>query len=164
MSNELSHLARRFALALRPPAATAEAEAWVRDRLTPAQWELWSRQRPDDRRHTAAAAQALLAAHADAPAWVVEAALLHDVGKVEVQLGVGLRVIATALRLVHVERGPGSIGSYLAYPTRGATMLRDLGSDPNVVAWAAEHHRRSKHWTVPAPWARRLADADRRAL
>jgi hypothetical protein len=35
-----------------------------------------------------------------------------------------------------------------------------VGAEPWVVAWAREHHLPPSQWTVPRPWADRLAAAD----
>lgn len=163
---DVVHLARRLFASLRRIEPSAEDEALARDSLHGAALDLWLQQAPGDRRHSAAVAREVVrAAGAESvPDWVVSAALLHDVGKVDTGLGVGGRVVAGVLNLVRVSRFPGRIGRYLRYPQIGATMLAEAGCDPRSVAWAAEHHRPARQRTVPAPWADRLACADHRAV
>lgn len=160
----LRHLTRRFLASLRPSAPTEVQQAWARARLTGAEWAIWSAQPDADRRHSVCVAEDLVDRHADAPSWVVAAALLHDVGKTDAVLGVAGRVVAGMLALVGVRRAPGRIGRHLRYPAIGAEWLARAGSDPRVVAWAAQHHEPATTWTVPTPWAGRLAAADERSV
>ena len=159
----LRHLARRFVASLRPSPPTQVQQAWARARLTGAEWAVWSAQPDVDRRHSVCVAEDLAGRHADAPSWVVAAALLHDVGKADAALGVVGRVVAGTLALGGVRRAPGRIGRHLRYPTIGAERLAAAGAVPRVVAWAAQHHEPATTWTVPAPWAERLAAADERS-
>lgn len=158
---ELGHLARRFWWSARATPPSPADEAWACGQLRPSEAALWRRQHPLDRRHTVAVARALLAARPGAPRWVVEAALLHDVGKAEAWLGVGGRTAATVLELCRVRSAPGRLGRYLAYPRRGAELLAAAGARPEVVAWAGEHHEAASSWTVPREWGEALAAADR---
>lgn len=180
------HLVRRFFAVLRSGAPSVADEAWARRRLTEDEWALWRRHRPTDRRHTIAVARHVLAGAASGvaggeggasdgaartgaggatvPPWVVAAALMHDIGKVQADLGVPGRVVASVLAAGRVRTAPGMVGRYLRYPQLGAELLRGAGSDPLVAAWAAEHHLPVERWTVPAPWARRLAAADDAAV
>ncbi len=82
---------------------------------------------------------------------LVVAAALHDVGKLEAGLGTTGRVVASLLTLaagrdrVASWRGRagilGRVGSYASHPELGAAILAEIGSDPEVVAWARGHHR-----------------------
>ncbi|MPY93760.1 MAG: HD domain-containing protein [Acidimicrobiia bacterium] len=161
---ELGHLARRFCWTLRATPPTAEDEAWACARLRPGEAALWQAQHPLDRRHTVAVAHRVVAtAGPGAPPWVLSAALLHDVGKAEAPMGVLGRTVATVLELVGARTAPGKLGRYLAYSERGAELLAEVGSDPEVVAWAREHHEPPERWTVPRAWGEALAAADRGA-
>jgi hypothetical protein len=162
---ELAHLAGRFARSVRPPTVPDEDVAWARAWLRPAEMALWSAQAPVDRVHSVAVARAAVrgASTDGAPPWLAPAALLHDVGKVDAGLGALGRAVATVLELVGVHRAPGRLGRYLRYPETGAERLAAAGAAPEVVAWAREHHLPPASWTVPAPWAARLAAADRSA-
>lgn len=163
---DVVHLARRLFASLRQVEPSAADEALARGSLDEQALELWLQQAPGDRRHSAAVAHQVVRAAGDEPVpdWVVIAALLHDVGKVDTGLGIGGRVVAGVLKLVRVGRFPGRIGRYLRYPEIGAAMLVDAGCDPRAVAWAAEHHRSARLRTVPARWADCLAAADHHAV
>ncbi len=157
--NQFGHLVGRFVRSFdrQPPAA--EDEAWVAARLRPEEFLLWQAQLPSDRKHTLAVARSVASA-GDAPDWVVGAALLHDIGKVDARLGPIGRSVATVLELVGIRRAPGIIGRYLAYQGHGAAMLSAIGADPLVVAWARDHHRAERAWGVPLRWGRILRAAD----
>jgi len=165
-AGELLHLARRLAASLRGGHPSVADDGLARRNLDDAAWDLWCRQRPGDRRHAAAVARELarLAVPEPVPPWATAAALLHDIGKIETDLGVPGRVAAGVLKLVRIGRFPGRIGRYLAYPAAGAALLQRAGCDPRVVAWAAEHHGDPHTSTLPAPWPMRLAAADHRAV
>ena len=66
---------------------------------------------------------------------VLQAALLHDVGKRHARLGVAGRVLATVLALLRAPAG-GRFRVYLDHPARGADDLAAAGADPLVVAYA----------------------------
>jgi putative nucleotidyltransferase with HDIG domain len=165
---EAGHLARRFWWTLRATPPSAEDDAWACAQLAPAQAALWRAQHGLDRRHTVAVARRVLDAAASAdvaaaggpPSWLVEAALLHDVGKAEARLGVAGRTVATVLELVGVRTAPGAVGRYLRYTERGAELLSGSGARPEVVAWAREHHEPPTRWTLDPRWAGLLAAAD----
>jgi response regulator RpfG family c-di-GMP phosphodiesterase len=118
-----------------------------------------------DRRHAVGVARRVSAALDDsATRPVLAAALLHDVGKVDSNLGVFARVAATLRSSVMgAERavsGSGRMARYTNHPSIGAAMLRGAGADDLTVAWAAEHHLPAPAWTVPLAIARALKDAD----
>lgn len=102
--------------------------------------------------------------------WLMAAALLHDVGKSVPGLGTYGRVVATLCKSVGgasmapvwaQRRGmTRRIGLYLEYPQLGADLLAVAGSDPLVVAWAAQHHEPESDWTVPVDCGRLLVAAD----
>ncbi|HZT65995.1 MAG TPA: HD domain-containing protein [Acidimicrobiales bacterium] len=165
------HLARRFFGSLSPAAPRADDEAWARSQLLHGEARLWSAMAPADRRHAAGVARRVAAAlGSDATRPIVAAALLHDVGKIDAGLGTAGRVVATVAGLAGgIERaeewagrpGPvGRVGRYLRHPQIGADLLRQAGSDPLTVAWAAEHHRPAARWTLPPRVADALKSAD----
>ena len=161
------HLVRRFGGHLRSRPLTAAELAWVAEQLSPQEWELWQRHRPQDRRHTLGVAQAVLAAippAATIPSWVTPAALLHYIGKTLADLSVVGRVTASLLKAARLRSAPGPLGRYLRYPALGSALLGTAGSHPLVVAWAAGHHHRPTPPTVPASWAAHLAAADHAAV
>jgi hypothetical protein len=174
-----AHRARRFTRSLVSSAPPPEDEQWARTFLTDGESVVFARMSANDRRHSVGVARAV-AEHLDrigldGPAdpearWVMAAALTHDVGKSVAGLGTYGRVVATLSGWVggrdmadHWAETRGftrKVGLYLNYPRLGADLLTMSGSDPRVVAWAAEHHESEDAWTVPADVGRLLADAD----
>ena len=161
---KLVHLARRLVASLRAVGSTGADDSFARSWLNDAEFALWQRQRPVDRRHSAGVARHVAGDAEGAPRWVMAAALLHDVGKVTADLGVAGRVLAAVLKLAGMRRAPGALGRYLRYPEAGAELLSEAGSDAFVVAWSAQHHLPPASWTVPPPWAEVLARADDKAV
>ena len=153
----LTHSARRFRDSISNADPSASQEAWALAKLSSAEAVLWSAQAGRDRRHSLAVARHV----GDAEPWIVVAALTHDVGKTSASLGVVGRTVATVLELLRIPFALGRLGRYLQYPAHGAHLLAAAASDPLVVAWAAEHHRASEYWSVPAEAGRLLALADR---
>ena len=154
-----SHLVRRFFGSLRPGGPGRDAEAWVEERLLPAELALWQRMSGADRRHAVGVAERVersLGHQATRP--VIAAALLHDVGKIESGLGTYGRVVATLSAKVagagmatvwRKQRGYARrVGLYLQHDEIGGDMLELAGSDPLTVAWAREHHHPKADWTV----------------
>jgi HD domain len=172
------HLADRFFGALSSAGPPVDDERWALDQLLPGERELWRRMSGPDRRHAIGVARevARLLEDADLPLDrpVVAAALLHDVGKVESQLGTFARVGATLAGLVggrervarSAVRPPESRWGngtrlYLAHDRLGGELLRSAGSDPFTVAWAEEHHLPEGRWTVDSRLGEILKAADR---
>ncbi len=147
---------------------------WAASVLEPAERPLFSALADADRAHSVRVArlvEARVVGTGDEPdPWMVRAALLHDVGKAQAPLGRTGRAVATVAawlgggRLLRRFRDhPGTVGRvarYCGYPDLGAELLRGAGSDPRVVAWAAEHHRSESTWSVPVDDGRVLAACD----
>lgn len=170
------HLARRFFGAVwpgRPPSSDVD---WVRSSVTPAEFDVWSRLANHDRRHSVGVARSVQHALADSeladqPEWI-EAALLHDVGKLDARLGVFGRVGAT---LAGGAAGHGMadawsakrgitrrVGLYLRHGELGATRIRLAGGSEAAARWAATHHDETR-WTeteIPSAVVRALHEAD----
>lgn len=168
-----THLVKRFFGSLLPRGPKATDAQWAESVLLPDEAALWSRMSRTDRRHAAGVArQVEKALGADATRPVLAAALLHDVGKLDANLSVYGRVIATLSGAVvrHDQdtirdwtrtRGfTRRVGLYLQHPRLGGDMLALAGSDPLTVAWAREHHLPRDEWTVPMELATVLKDAD----
>jgi putative nucleotidyltransferase with HDIG domain len=168
-----AHLAKRLASALWPAGPAADDERWALERLLPGERELWRRMRGPDRRHAVAVARAserLLDGAGEAPRReIIAAALLHDVGKVASPLGPLGRTAATVTAVVlGPERLAGSESSgwraatrlYVQHDRIGGELLREAGSDPFTIAWAAQHHEPPERWTVDGRIARLLSAAD----
>ena len=176
------HRARRFARSLFASAPSDEERAWAMEHLSEDEARVFERMSPVDRSHSIGVARAV-AAHLDRVGltesdpdarWVLAAALTHDVGKAVAGLGTYGRAVATLSgALGGADMGPiwadrsgmtRKVGLYLQYPPHGADLLAMAGSDPRVVAWAAEHHEPEERWTVPLAEGRLLRDADDGAL
>jgi hypothetical protein len=159
-----AHLARRFLGALDPRGPGADDEGWVAGQLLPGEVVLWRRMSGPDRRHAVGVGRRVVASLGDAAERaVVAAALLHDVGKVESDLGTLARVPATLAGLVARERvaaGRGRVARYLRHDAIGRRLLIDAGSDPLTSAWAGEHHRPPTEWTIAPQVAAALKAAD----
>ncbi len=178
---EAVHLTRRFFASLRPGGPAEVDRAWVETVLSHSEYELWERLYPPDRRHSAFMARRVQrelggggfvggAPLREDMRWVLAAALLHDVGKIESGLGTWGRVSATiAAKVLGAEyvagwigRGGwrGRVGRYLNHPEIGAELLRGARSNPCTVAWASQHHKPSDSWTLPVEIAQILHEFD----
>ena len=159
------HLARRFAGSLSPRPPGAIDEAWADRHLLAGESVIWFRLGNADRRHSVGVARDVVARLGpDATRPVVAAALLHDSGKLDSGLGTFARVGATlwaGLRgRERAASGSGRVARYLRHDELGARALAEAGSDPLTVAWAREHHRPEREWTLPVTVARALKAAD----
>ncbi len=125
------HLARRFAgsLSRRPP--DAHREAWARSQLLAGELALWQRMSAVDRRHSIEVARRFRAIVETATRAEVAAALLHDVGKVESDLGTFGRVVATVV-------GPRTarFRTYHDHERIGVELLVAAGSAPETLELA----------------------------
>ena len=163
--SDAAHLVRRFAESLRPGDPPADDDAWATHYLLPGEVALWRLMKGFDRRHAVGVAQRAMAdLGADATRPVMAAALLHDVGKIDSRFGVWRRVGATlwskARGVANVADGRSRTARYVNHPAIGAHLLRDAGSDPLTVAWAAEHHLAPSEWTIDRRVADGLKNAD----
>lgn len=164
------HLVGRFFGSLVPFGPSAEDSAWALGNLLPPESELWRRMARQDRRHSIGVARRTEDALGDPPREVMAAALLHDVGKLESDLGTFLRVVATLSVVLAgretAELWVGStgvtrrIGLYVKHPEIGADLLAMAGSDPLTVAWAREHHSGPESWSIDPAYGAALAEAD----
>jgi len=91
------HLVKRFLTSLSRRALSVEQLAWVRKHLLEDEFLLWRKMLLIDQRHSLVVAQRFVTLKPDAQRDHVAAALLHDVGKVESNLGITIRVIATLI-------------------------------------------------------------------
>lgn len=89
------HLAARFftSLSKRPP--EPGEEAWAESNLLPGEVGLWRQMSNQDRRHSAKVARRFHTARPAATREELAGALLHDVGKIECDLGTWGRVLAS---------------------------------------------------------------------
>jgi hypothetical protein len=118
------HLAKRFFGALgRAPIGESQIEL-VQTTLLDSEFALWSAMMPMDKKHSIKVMSRFMQIYPQATATQVRASLLHDVGKLESNLGVFARVLATIVG----ERG-SRFAKYHAHEKIGAQMLRQAGSD-----------------------------------
>ena len=123
MTNSL-HLAKRFFGALsRSPIGESQIEL-VQTTLLDSEFALWSAMMPIDKKHSIKVMSRFMQIYPQATATQVRASLLHDVGKLESNLSVFARVLATIVG----ERG-SRFAKYHAHEKIGAQMLRQAGSD-----------------------------------
>lgn len=165
------HLTKRFFGSLWPFGPRQDADAWATGHLLEGELHLWRRMAPQDRRHSIGVARRVVESLGEkASREVVAAALLHDVGKVDSDLGTFLRVVATASAKVAGHetadlwvRSSGvtrRIGLYLKHPSIGGDLLAMAGSDPLTVAWAREHHQPAESCSLDLDVADALRNAD----
>ena len=168
------HRAGRFFSTAFGGGPSAEDTEWALGKLSDNEKRLFARMRPSDRAHAVAVARSVERHFVDegseAPPWTLSAALMHDIGKTVAGLGVYGRTVATlsgwvggadmAEQWADTTGFTRRVGLYMQYPRLGAELLEVNGSDPRVVAWAAEHHLPAEDWTVPAAEGEVLAKAD----
>jgi hypothetical protein len=96
----------------------------VQTTLLDSEFALWSAMMPIDKKHSIKVMSRFMQIYPQATAAQVRASLLHDVGKLESNLSVFARVLATIVG----ERG-SRFAKYHAHEKIGAQMLRQAGSD-----------------------------------
>lgn len=126
--NKIGHLTARFFTSLSTAAPGDDDEMWVAERLLPAEQALWVQMSNQDRRHAAAVARRFVEARPQATRAETAGAILHDVGKIECDLGTFGRVVATVV-------GPRTrrFKAYHDHEEIGAAMAREAGSEPETV-------------------------------
>jgi hypothetical protein len=148
-----THLVRRFFGALWPAKPDPTDVVWVATMLNERELEVWARLPNHDRRHSIRVAhdvEAMLAntEYAGDPRWA-EAALLHDIGKLDSGLGVFGRVLATLAGAAaghdmaeawSQKRGvTRRFGLYLRHPELGASRIRMCDGSREAALWAEAH-------------------------
>ena len=160
------HLAGRFLGALAPHGPADADEHWALAQLLPGERELWQRMSGPDRRHGVAVARAALAAlerDGQAPERAVAAAaLLHDVGKVESDLGTLSRVAVTIAAVALGDRRlRGRAGLYVAHDASAescceppaATRSRSPGPSSTTSTRSAGRSIGAPRWRCTPPTA-----------
>lgn len=127
------HLAARFVWSLRRHDPDPDEEAWAESTLLPAEVELWRRMSGLDRVHSAKVARRFVAARPEATRAEIAGALLHDVGKIESNLGTWGRVAASII-------GPRTerFRAYHDHEHIGSVLAAAAGSDPATIELIAE--------------------------
>lgn len=164
----LAHLATRFFGSLWPFRPSLSARRRARQVLLPAEWAVWTSLGAADMRHSLAVADAVAVAGGDADAQA--AALLHDIGKLDCDLGVLMRVAVTVaaevLGYAQVASWAGHGGlrgrgaNYVLHDRLGAELLAEVGARPLATAWAGQHHGAPYGDPLPEGLAAMLARAD----
>jgi predicted HD phosphohydrolase len=155
---EIIHLAKRFVGSLSPREPSIEDTSWATRQLGVGEAQLWERMSVADRRHAIGVALDVnRQLEGTAERRVLAAALLHDVGKVDSNLGTFARAMAT---VVDKRTGPSRFARYRRHDEIGAALLVKAGSDPLTVAWAREHHMPASSWSLPPQLADALKAAD----
>jgi hypothetical protein len=146
----ITHLARRFFGSLRPGGPTAIDAEWAEAQLLPDEVVLWRSMSRTDRRHAAGVARRVeVALGNEAARPVLAAALLHDVGKTEANLGTYGRVIAT----VSGQARPDIVRAWTR--TGASPERRPLPAAPRIGATSWRGRQRSLGGVDPrAPPAR----------
>lgn len=125
---EIHHLAPRFIGSLRATPPPAADEAWADRYLTAGERTLWIDMSNQDRRHSIAVARRFAERRSDATREEMAGALLHDVGKIECELGPFGRVAATL-----IGRRTERFRAYHDHEEIGARLAESVGSDPVTV-------------------------------
>ena len=165
------HLTKRFVGSLWPFGPNPDADEWAKSHLVDGEVALWRRMSPQDRRHSIGVAQRVeehLGDKATRP--VLAAALLHDVGKVDSQLGTFMRVVATlsaavagretAELWVQTSGITRRVGLYLKHPEIGGDLLEMAGADEFTYTWAREHHLPAEDCSLDRELAHALRISD----
>lgn len=133
----LGHVARRFFKhVLAKPLTQADIE-FVRTLVSPDEESLFWRQRLGDQQHAVSTARRMLLTHAHERA-VLRAALWHDIGKIDSDLGAVMRAFATVARLLRIPR-PNRWHLYDNHGPIGARHLAAMDCEPLVVDFARLH-------------------------
>lgn len=122
------HLVARFFRSLPPTPPSIHGELWADGHLLPAERRLWIRLSNQDRRHSIGVARRFEESRPDATRAEIAGALLHDIGKIECDLGTIGRAVATVV-------GPRTtrFRTYHDHEAIGARLVADAGSDPVTV-------------------------------
>ena len=146
------HLARRFFGYVTSSPPTAGELDTVRRQLTEDLYDIFVTMNLEDQRHAIEVSNGI---EDDA---LIEAALLHDVGKSASDVGALGRSCATIAGALSVPVS-GSWRLYLDHGEIGASMLEGAGASPMTIAFARFHPGPPPEGISPEQW-RILEDAD----
>jgi hypothetical protein len=147
------HLVRRFIGFLTARPLSPHEQAFVSESLSPDLQRLFYTQRFEDQRHAFDVASRAF----DNPE-MVEAALLHDIGKTATQLGAFGRALATMWAATSLPIW-GNWSTYLDHGRIGAELIEANGGSELPVAFARHHPGKRPPSIDAAHWAS-LARAD----
>ena len=158
-------------------APLAAEQTWVKSLLTREEFDLWSRLSPYDQSHSIRVAQGVhrrLAAtqYAGDSRWL-SVAIMHDIGKLESNLALHERMLATlagrivklstAMRWASSARGlTRRVGRYLIHGALGSEMIRSAGGREETALWSSVHQGDglAAEPMIPLPVIKALSDAD----
>jgi hypothetical protein len=146
------HLARRFLGYVTSNPPNSDELDTVRTQLGADLFDLFIMMNPQDQRH------AIEVAHRVEDDALVEAALLHDVGKSAAQVGAVGRSFTTIASAISIPVS-GSWDLYLDHGEIGASMLEAAGADTITIAFARFHPGPPPPGVSPAQW-HSLEEAD----
>jgi hypothetical protein len=135
----LVHLIRRFFGVAFARALSPKEQLWVGQQLSLDEGELFWAQAPADQRHAHSSGRFVEAENGSA--LVVNAALLHDIGKARSDLGVAGRSVATVLQLLKIS-GSGRMQAYNQHGRIGAADLKAAGASDLAVSFARSHQQK----------------------
>ena len=157
MPGSPSHLVARFFDVATAKPLSSEEVAFVHDWLTGNLASVFFEQPVADQRHGHYAAQMVIA-HGLERADVVEAALLHDIGKRHARLGLFGRVLASILIKIRVPL-LRRVTAYRDHGPVAAAEMAELGASRLTVEFAMHHHG-ARPASIPVETWRVLQIAD----
>jgi hypothetical protein len=125
---ETWHLVARFFTSLSSAPPSSADEMWVEEVLTSGEHALWVQMSNQDRRHSALVARRFAERRPGATRGELAGAILHDVGKIECDLGTFGRVAATLIG-PHGRR----FRAYHDHEEIGARLAADAGSESGTI-------------------------------
>lgn len=128
------HLVKRFFGSVSPTPLDELEQAWVKEVLSIREHDLWLTQAVVDQRHSHDIGRRFVVIRPQASRDEIAGALLHDIGKIDADLGIMARVIATVLP-VPIPR----FSAYRHHQQRGAQMLNEIGCNETTIALVAGH-------------------------
>lgn len=155
--DQIGHLARRFVGHLRAEPPGPDDQHFVHEHLDGVCADLFWLQSVPDQRHAIDVARRVSGARPN-DSGAVKAALLHDIGKAEANIGAVARSIATVLASAGLPMTT-SMRTYREHGQRGAAVLEEADCGSLAVAFARYHPGPVPSGTDPARW-KALSDAD----
>jgi hypothetical protein len=158
-------------------APQADEQTWVKSLITREEFDLWSRLSPYDQSHSVRVAQGVhrrlaVTQYAGDSRWL-SVAIMHDIGKLESNLALHERMLATlagrivklstAMRWASSARGlTRRVGRYLIHGALGSEMIRSAGGREETALWSSVHQGDglAAEPMIPLPVIKALTDAD----
>lgn len=155
--DKAGHLVGRFFGHLRAEPPSPEDQRFIHEYLDGPCAELFWSQSSPDQRHAVDVARRVRAALPD-DSGAVEAALVHDIGKRQANIGAVSRSVATVLDAVGLPM-TNRMRMYRDHGRRGAIDLEAAGCGELAISFARYHPGPAPSGTDPARW-KALIDAD----